>query len=249
VIDPVAGPGGFTVVPSTGLVNNQSVTVTIHGLHPNAVVWITMCVGHPLNVQAGVNQCNAPAQTVQLDANGAASTVFVVTRFLSPGGYDVDCATSPTECSLALVETDSLAASGRIIANTEPLTFEATPSAPTNPLQISAAPPGPYVDGQSVTVSGSGFPASAPVRVGECPTNIDCGGYFQTVQSTVQGTFSAVILLHRTYTVEQGDAGGGESPEQIDCTQPLRCFLMAEEASPPYGAASSIPVTFERGSP
>jgi hypothetical protein len=243
VVDPAAGPGGFSVAPSDGLVNNQPVTVSIHGLHPNAVVWITMCVGRPKSFQAGVNQCDGLAKTVNLDPHGAANVRFAVRRYLSPGGYEVDCATYESGCSVALVEPDSLVA-GTIIANTEAVTFESTPTAPPNPLQISADPSGPYADGQSVTVSGAGFPSSAAIRVGECPTNTDCGDYFQTVHSTPEGTFSAVVLLHRTYTVEQGDAHGGESPVQIDCSQPLRCFLMAEDSSPPYGAASSIPLTF-----
>lgn len=243
VVDPTAGPGGFTVVPSSGLENNEPVTVSIHGLHPNAFVWITMCVGHPRSFQAGVNQCNAPAKTVNLDPQGGASIRFTVNRYLSPGGYEVDCATYESGCSVALVEADSLA-SGEIIANTEAVAFESTPPTPPKPLQISATPNGPYADGQTVTVSGVGFPSSAPVSVGECPTNTDCGGYFQTVESTPQGTFVAVVMLHRTYTVEQGTAGGGESPVQIDCSQPIRCFLVAEEPSPPYGAASSVPLTF-----
>jgi hypothetical protein len=243
IIDPTAGPGGFSVVPSDGLVNNQRVTVSIHGLHPNADVWITMCVGRPKSYKAGLNQCSVPAKMVGLDPHGAARVIFSVSRFLSPGGYEVDCATYESGCSVALVEVDSLASEG-IIANTEAVTFESTPPAPPNPLQISVAPNGPYADGQTVTVSGAGFPSSSPLRVGECPTNTDCGGYFQTVESTPQGAFRAVIILHGTYTIEQGDRGGGESPVQIDCSQPLRCFLMAEESSPPYRAASSIPLTF-----
>jgi hypothetical protein len=180
---------------------------------------------------------------VNLDAKGAVNVTFTVSRYLSPGGYQVDCATYESGCSVALVEPDSLS-SNEIIANTEAVTFKSTPATPPNPLQISATPNGPYADGQTVTVSGLGFPSSAPVRVGECPTNTDCGDYFQTVESTPLGTFSAVVMLHRTYTVEQGDADGGESSVQIDCSQPLRCFLMAEEPSPPYRGASSIPLTF-----
>ncbi len=243
VVDPAAGPGGFSVAPSAGLVNNEPVTVSIHGLHSNAVVWITMCVGRPKSFQAGVNQCDTPARMVTLDPRGAARVIFTVRRYLSPGGYRVDCATYESGCSVALVETDSLV-SGTIIANTEAVAFKNTPTGPTDPLRISAAPNGPYADGQTVAVSGAGFPSSTPVRVGECPTGTDCGGLFQTVESTPQGTFHAAVVLHRIYTVEQGDSGGGESPVQIDCSQPLRCFLMAEESSPPYGAASSVPLTF-----
>jgi hypothetical protein len=243
IIDPPAGPGGFSVVPSAGLVNNQTVTVSIHGLHSNAVVWITMCVGRPKTYQTGVNQCDAPAKMVSLDSHGAASVAFAVSRYLSPGGYQLDCASYKFGCSVALLEPDSLS-SGKIIGNTEAVAFEGTPTAPPNPLQISAAPSGPYADGQTITVSGAGFPSSSAVRVAECPTNTDCGDYFQTVESTSQGTFRAAVILHRTYTVEQGDADGGESPVQIDCSQPLRCFLMAEESLPPYKAASSIPLTF-----
>lgn len=176
VFDPAAGPGGFSVAPSEGLVNNQPITVSIHGLHPNAVVWITMCVGRPTSVQAGVNQCNAPAKMISLDPHGAASVAFTVSRYLSPGGYQVDCATYESRCSVALVEADSLA-SGEIIANTEAVTFESTSTAPPNPLQISVAPNGPYADGQPVTVSGAGFPGSTPIRVRECPTSTDCDDY------------------------------------------------------------------------
>lgn len=248
VIDPAAGRGGFSVAPSTGLVNDQPVTVSIHGLHPNAAVWLTMCVGRPQNFQAGVNQCNAPAKMVTLGPHGTASVTFTVSRYLSPGGFQVDCATYGPGCSVALVEPDSVA-TGEIVANTEAVTFERTAPVPPNPLQISAAPSGPYADGQTVTVSGAGFPSSTTVRVGECPTDTDCGGYFQTVESTPQGTFTAVVTLHRTYSVEQGDAGGGESPVQIDCSQTLRCFVMAEEAAAPYSAASSIPLSFASTAP
>jgi len=81
-------------------------------------------------------------------------------------------------------------------------------------------------------------PATQALEIGPC------GDYFQTVESTPQGTFGVVVTVHRTYTVEQGNAGGGESPAQIDCSQPLRCFLVAEESSPPYSSASSMPLTF-----
>jgi hypothetical protein len=243
VIDPPAGPGGFSIAPSTDLTDNQQVTVSIHGLHANALVWITMCVGNPRTLQSGDNQCNAPAKTFNLSAQGTASVSFTVSRYLSPGGYEVDCATYQPGCSIALVEVDSVS-SHDLIANTEAVTFERTPSAPPNPLRISATPGGPYADGQTISVQGSGFPSGATVRVGECPTNTDCGGYFQTFEATAQGTFTAPVVLHKSYTVEQGNPGGGESPVQIDCTQPLRCFLMAQETSPSYGAASSIPLVF-----
>lgn len=243
VIDPAAGSGGFSVVPSSDLTNDQPVRVSIHGLRPNALVWVTMCVGSPKSFQAGENQCSAPAKTFNLNAKGDASVSLVVNRYLSPGGFEVDCATYQAGCSIALVEVDSVG-SGDLIANTESVRFKMTPSAPPNPLQISSIPNGPYADGQTVSVSGSGFPSSAAVQVGECPTNTDCGGYFQTVETTPQGTFTAPVALHITYTVEQGDAGGGESPVLIDCSQPLRCFLVAEESSPPYRAASSIPLVF-----
>lgn len=243
VIDPAAGPGGFSVLPSSDLTNDQPVTVSIHGLHPNALVWITMCVGKPRTLQAGDNQCNAPAKMFNLSAQGTASVSFKVSRYLSPGGYEVDCATYQSGCSIALVEVVSIGSS-ELIANTESVSFEGSPSVSPNPLQISASPTGPYADGQTVSVSGSGFPAGAAVRVGECPTNTDCGGYFQTVETTSQGTFTTPVPLHSTYTVKQGDAGGGESPALIDCSQPLRCFLMAEDSSPPYRGASSIPLVF-----
>jgi Neocarzinostatin family len=243
VLDPQAGPGGFSIDPSMGLTNGQQVTVSIHGLHPKADVWITMCVGKPHTLEAGDNQCNAPAKTFDLNGLGSATVHFAVNRYLSPGGYEVDCATYQGGCSIALVEVNSLV-SGDLIANTEAVTFEKSAPATSNPLEISATPDGPYADGQIVTVAGTGYPSNSMVRVGECPSDTDCGQYFHTIQTSPQGTFTAPVVLQRIYTVEQGDAGGGESPVQINCSEPLRCFLMAEEAAPPYSAASSIPLEF-----
>jgi hypothetical protein len=246
-IDPVLGPGGFTVTPDTDLVNHQYVTISIHGLEPESTIWIVMCVGHPNSVEEAETQCinPAPAKSDMVDLNrrGAARLRFPVERYLSPGGYQVDCATYPSGCSLGIGDPLTFG-SGRVTGNIQAVTFKDTLPPPTNPRQISVTPTAPFSDGQTVTLTGTGFPPSSPVRAGECPTNADCGSYFATVETSPEGAFSLSLTLHRTYTVEQGTVGGGEQPVTIDCSQPLRCFVMAEEVVPPYSAASSIPLTF-----
>jgi hypothetical protein len=245
-IDPVLGPGGFTVTPDTDLVNHQQVTISIHGLKPESTVWVVMCLGRPTSVQQAYADCIAAppqAEMVDLNQRGEARLRFTVDRYLSPGGYQIDCATYAAGCSLGLGVPLSFN-SARITANIQPVTFKDTPAPPVDPLRISVSPAAPFADGQDVTLSGTGFPANSTVRVAECPTDTDCGPYFQDVEASPDGTFAVSMTLHRTFTVEQGTATGGEQPVTIDCSQPLRCFLTAEEDAPPYAAASSIPTVF-----
>jgi Neocarzinostatin family len=242
-IDPKAGSGGFSVTPSQGLLNSQRVRIAIHGLHPDSSIWITMCVGKPLSPEQGTNQCNAPPTMARLNSEGTLDVDFTVERFISLNGFRVDCSTYPSGCSIAVFDPLTLT-NGKFVGNTEPVTFGPSPPTPPNPIQMSVSPTSPYEDGQQVTVSGSGFPANSSIHVGECPSNTDCGGFFQTLMASPQGAFSAVVTLHRTYTVEQGTAAGGETPVEIDCSQPLRCFLMAFESASPYAGASSIPLVF-----
>jgi hypothetical protein len=247
VIDPILGPGGFTVSPRADLVDHQRVTISIHGLEPESTVWIVMCVGRPTSLAEADTHCVAPAppqaEMVDVDQSGAARIRFTVDRYLSPGGYQVDCATYAAGCSIGIGNPLSFT-SARVTADMEPVTFKDTPPPPANPLRISVAPAAPFADGQDVTLSGTGFPSNSTVRVGECPTNTDCGSYFQNVEASPEGTFSVPVTLHRTFSIEQGTATGGEEPRTIDCGQTFRCFLMAEEDAPPYSAASSIPLTF-----
>jgi hypothetical protein len=219
VFDPELGRGGFSVTPNTGLVNHQKVAISIHGLEPESTIWLVMCVGHPASVQQAETHC------------------------LAPGGYQIDCATYAGGCSVGLGNPLTFT-SAHITGNIEPVTFKHTPASPGNPLQTSVSPTAPFFDGQGVTLSGTGFPASSTVRVAECPTNTDCGSYFEDVDTSPEGNFSVPMTLHRTYTIEQGTASGGEEPVTINCGQPLRCFLVAQEDAPPYAAASSIPLVF-----
>jgi hypothetical protein len=247
VFDPELGRGGFSVTPNTGLVNHQKVAISIHGLEPESTIWLVMCVGHPASVQQAETHCLAPAppeaEMVDLNKQGAAHIRFTVDRYLAPGGYQIDCATYAGGCSVGLGNPLTFT-SAHITGNIEPVTFKHTPASPANPLQTSVSPTAPFFDGQGVTLSGTGFPASSTVRVAECPTNTDCGSYFEDVDTSPEGNFSVPMTLHRTYTIEQGTASGGEEPVTINCGQPLRCFLVAQEDAPPYAAASSIPLVF-----
>jgi Neocarzinostatin family len=248
VFDPQLGRGGFTVTPNTNLVNRQKVTISIRGLEPESTIWLVMCVGHPTSVRQAETQCITPGppQAVMVDLNqrGAAQVRFRVDRYPAPGGDRIDCATYADGCSIGLGNPLTFD-SAHVTGNIEPVTFKNTPPPPGNPLRISVAPAAPFTDGQEVTLSGSGFPSNSALRVAECPTNADCGPYFQNVDASTNGSFSVSMTLHRTFTVEQEKASGGLQSVTFDCSQPLRCFLMAEEDAPPYHAASSIPLTFQ----
>lgn len=150
--------------PRTGLVDRQRVTISIHGLRPDGVVWVSMCVGRPQRFQDAENQCNVPATIVDLDAKGAAQVRFVVDQYLRPGGFQVDCATYKAGCSIGLVDPTSTA-SRAVVGNTDAVTFQESAPEPPNPLQMTISPSPPFRDGQVVTVSGMGFAAGSSVRI------------------------------------------------------------------------------------
>lgn len=242
--DPRAGKGGFTISPTEGLIDGQHVAVIVHGLDAHERLSVLMCAGRPSGFQAGENQC--PQNTLveaRTNRAGKARISYSVRRFLRVGwDYRVDCSIYPSGCFIAVADVDNLMRGGTT-GNVEPVSFAASPPpAPTSSAPtISVSPASPFVDGQTVAVTGQDFPPNAEVRVAECPVDIDCSELWHLVDSSPTGSFTTDLTIRRAFTFN-----GNPSPITIDCAQPLTCFIAAETNGPnDVAGAAGIPVSFQ----
>ncbi|ANZ39800.1 hypothetical protein BBK82_30925 [Lentzea guizhouensis] len=101
---------------------------------------------------------------------------------------------------------------------------------------ISASPTSGLIDGQQITVRGSGFAAGDEVWISQCGTIgglLRCSGAEGQVVSAVadaSGSVSAQLLVRTTFT---GYDENGQPAGQIDCAQASGCFVSASVGTGP----------------
>jgi hypothetical protein len=144
-------------------------------------------------------------------------------------GGRLDC--TNVDCTIAVSD-----AHGRTLAQAAiPFADDVRPPVP----ELRLDPPGPYVDGQQVTLHGTGFPPGLVVTdaIGQCPADLDpaveerCGYVTAGGPAVVvadDGTFAATFPLH---------AGS--------CPTPPGCVLAWVIPHGPMGA--SVPLPFRSG--
>jgi hypothetical protein len=112
------------VTPSTGLIDGQSVDVSLSGFAPSATLgW---CQAVVASVPAGPGLCGGPIRTGTADANGAlVDPAYPLARniYVPALGHSVDCADPAERCVLAAADVRDIAAS----AATAPLAFTPSP--------------------------------------------------------------------------------------------------------------------------
>ncbi len=160
----------FTVTPSTDLVTGQSVAITGAGFvggSPNGV---------------GVAQCRAGAfgqadcdlsnlLIPDVDASGAFSATFNVRRTLNIGGTTLRCDDAPGTCILG-----GAVIADQTIAGFVPLSFD--PNAPRPNPQLVVTPNEGILNGDTVSVTGSGFVPNSSLQLAQCAVGSSrCGGY------------------------------------------------------------------------
>jgi hypothetical protein len=188
VDEPVPEPGA-SITPSDGLAERQTVTLTAEGLRPNGAFFSRQCQAAPSN------RCDEHRwPTVRADESGSLTAeVTVLTAIYDQRGR-IDCVTSPCAVVLGTDEVDRAAE--------VPFRFAAGVTASVPELRLD--PPGPYVDGQTVTVEGTGFPPSFDVvgNLGQCPADKDTAveercAYPLTTPVIVEadGTFTMPVQL------------------------------------------------------
>jgi hypothetical protein len=150
----------FSVVvePDTGIVDGQTVTVTVTDA-PTSSVFVNVCdaavVADPTTERL-LDSCDAND-----DVHNAAQPISRVVResFRSWSGRTVDCGVSPDDCVIAVAAT----------GGAPPVAFAPIDVARSSPAPgvVAVAPRTGLADGQTVTVSGERIPSTydGPVRL------------------------------------------------------------------------------------
>ena len=154
--DPTAPPPAsqVTVAPSTGLLNNQTVTVFGSGFLPGDRVYVREC--------ATVDPfCSGSTTVVQADSGGGFSTSFNVRLRVGDGsGGATHCLV--VDCIVrAESQTDQ-----EYVADA-PITFDPTQPVPALPA-IQVTPATGLVHDQLVTITGTGFDPNSYIEISEC---------------------------------------------------------------------------------
>lgn len=172
---PPATPPSVSASPDTDLVDGQVITVSGTGLRPNqSRLRVIVCA------QAEPRHCTTGAD-VGTDAAGAFSVPFTV--FATNFGYDtVDCRSEPCLVRLA----DELG----IVDVSVPVAFRADGPLVYNP-SVSLDTDVGLVDGQVLTVSGTGWEPGRRVTIRECSADRSrCPGYDVEVEADAAGSFT-----------------------------------------------------------
>ena len=222
------------VAPSTNLGWRQVVGVFGLGFTPGPIS-VQQC-GTFVEGQDSFLSCPRSTE-LMVNADGVLLAGAVVRRMLDfgggPGSPGVDCATSTTPCTLQIGNGDPDETASI------PLGFDPNSQPPPPPV-LTMTPSAHLVDGQAVTVHGSGFTPGATVGMAPCVSGVTA------IADTCDlgRAFSAVADDTGAFTTSQVAAGVlGTARGLVECTlAPGTCVLAAanaadltEFASTPFG--------------
>lgn len=189
--DPVALPTPrVSVRPATALADRQPVTVHASGLSPNLTYRIQQCSVGP---EPACEELTWP--TARADRKGRLTTEVPALAALYGWRGRVDC--TVTRCEVVVADDTGV----RFGAG--PVAF--APGVQARVPRLSIDPPGPYRDGQVVTVRGTGFPPGIDIgdQIGQCPVGKDTAVEERCGRSTLSevlvdddGTFTMTYELH-----------------------------------------------------
>ena len=149
--------------PNDGLVDGQEILLSASGFGPGATVATVQCAAIPGSI-GGENDCDVGNYTLDnANEDGEVALSTTVRRYVSTSSGQVDCANpGGLQCVVAVANISDYDESA-----TADLWFDPTVEGVRGPvIELSATDA--LNDGDVVTVTGSGFPADAPVVVGEC---------------------------------------------------------------------------------
>jgi len=208
-----AATPALTVTPNVGLTDGGSVTVSGTGYDADdgQIVYVLECSG-----TAGESDCDiSNLATATVGGDGTFSTAFTThTGTFGDGG----CVVGGTECTIAASDISQVA--------------YATASISFGP-NITATPSSALNDGDSVTVDGSGFPATDSLSVLECSGTggaSDCD-----TANIVPATTDGGGAFSTTFTVHTGTIGSGTCDSTAS-----NCFLVASDGT----NTATAPITF-----
>ncbi len=185
-----------TVTPSLDLPDRALVAVDVSGLTPGEQVFVNQCIASELVC----GQAGYPGLTLFADGSGGVHTTMRLRREL--GGIFqsgiTNCATAVGACVVRVASVVEP------LSRTDvPLGFDPTAVAPGPTLAVS--PPGPWRDGQQVTLTGSGFAQFAELGVAECTATGNFNGstcaksLFDPLWADDEGNFTTTVTITRTF--------------------------------------------------
>jgi hypothetical protein len=155
---PPPPPPELAASPAAGLADGQTATVTGTGFLPDSEVYVAQCLADGTRF----TRCSRLAGVAQVDEQGTLEGTVKVRREIGYGDEKADCATVAGGCTLETGVTYD--GTRRSVAS---ISFDpALPPAP--PPVVQVAPAAGLEDGQSVSVTGSGFSPGATVALLEC---------------------------------------------------------------------------------
>ncbi len=232
---PPPPPPVLTVTPTTDLLDRQSVTVTGSGFPAESPVGVVECLDPPTWNPTNCNLRNVGFTFTEAD--GSFSLTYQVRRLLRTDGATTDCADLGA-CVIAAGVNDPT--DGAAVS----IQFDGSVPLPPPPT-VTVAPTTDLLDGDTVTVIGSGFDPGAPVFVSQCasgaePSPIPCdtsGDSF--VQADDSGGFTTDLVVDRLVYV---------GPDPVDCAGPGACEVVVYDLYEGYVVAS-VPILFDGSVP
>ncbi len=192
-----SGPS-VTVTPSTALANGQTVVITGSGFTPGDSVYALECLVGSTS-QAGCDVATLTPITVKSDGTLPSTNFTVATGHVGTG----TCGTTSADASGCII---AVANASQSDAGGAPITFAvAAPTVPT----VTVTPSNGLKNGQSVTITGSGFTAGESVYAVECLVTATGAAGCNTAGATAITVNADGTLPSTTFTVATGTIGTG----------------------------------------
>ena len=234
---PPPPPPTITVVPSTDLVDRQSLTVSGTNFAPDAFVNLNECpttsTSDPYCSPFGLGGF------AQTDSTGSFTTTVTARRGIRTFNSSepvVDCASSSELCSLFAASEDGDVAHA---------VLDFDPNAPIPTTTVTVTPDRDLPDRAVVTVHGSGFGPDDSVFVTECAADaaqqssfFGCGqGPISSINVDSSGSFDYTLRVHRDI------AGFGPTP--VNCAASFgTCVVQVTSIGDPF-SDNAAPIGFD----
>jgi hypothetical protein len=222
----------LTVTPDTGLVDGDVVQLEGSGFTPSDEVFFCQGV---MDTTPDPANCGGPISSVPANETGEFSATYTVQRFMTPSsvGATIDCAQPSANCMIGASDFFS-PSPGLAVAQ---LTFTPQP-----PRTLAVTPDSDLIDGDVITVEGTGLPPSTSVEfcqgIVEGTVQIsDCRAPVQGAVVDEAGEFSANYTVQRFIT-------GSFSPAMRDCAAPSANCAMNFLIPTSGGGAGQVAITF-----
>lgn len=233
---PAQAEATMAITPSNGLVDGQVVTVTVTGLRPLSVAGVAQCIeGHD------VDGCEMGSRSfVSTDESGSFTTTVTLHAMLATPVGPIDCRTSAEACVLGA--NTAIDEAGAVWTTTA---FD--PVAPLQPgPALDAQPAAGLVDGQTITVTGTGYPVNTGYAVLLCAagtTDADCAstGYPTIVYTGATGTFTQPVQVRSGIVTRVGD--------YVDCRVAPGACEVRVGTSPVTNRTGIAPLAFDPHGP